>query len=467
MVGCLGLAILGGAVLLFLFRSGQGNPTITVPTPLKPDDLEPQLRAYVEEKVRWVREAPRDPHRHVTLGLVYAANGLWAEARSAFENVVRFTPEAPLAHMYIAVCTQELGETLQALDLFRRLTRQFPTFPQGFYRLGEASLRAGLTDEAQQAFARLTQLEPREWRGHAGLGEVFLRRGDPAAAAHQLERALELDPNARIAHYLLGQAYRGLGRLEDAQLHLSLGLDAQHYPMPDPWAETAADHMRLLPDQMEIATRFVQAGRAPAAIRLLETALDYQPTNSSLSISLANTYTAAGAPEKAQVLLRKVLEVDPRNVPAQIALSTSLHACEEDAEALEWANQAVALAPDSAPAHLAKANALLGLEQDREALEAIEAAARCDPKNGELRLEMGDVWLRNLNRPDEALRHYEAAANLSPALVSAHVRLATLYAEAGRTNDARSAIERIRRLDPASPTLPLLESGLNAPVQTP
>jgi len=464
---CIALALLGVIAWRGLLKSGTVGPTVTVPTPANPNDLEPQLRSYVEEKVRWVREAPQDPRRQATLGLVYAANNLWSEARTTFENVVRLTPQEPLAHLYVAVCTQELGEPDQALELFRRLTAQFPGSPQGFYRLGESTLRAGRTDEAQQAFERLTQLAPREWRGDAGLGEVFLRRGDPAAAARHLERAVQLDPAARNAHYLLGQAYRNLGRLDDAQLHLSLGLDARHYPMPDPWSETAPVHMKLLPDQMEIAGQLLQEGRAPAAVRLLETALSFQSTNLSLKISLANTFTAAGLPEKAAPLLRQVLDVDPRSVPALIALSASSHARGQDDEALNWADQAIALAPDTAPAHLAKANALLGLEKDREALADMEAAARCDPKNGTLRLEMGDVWLRNLNHPDEALRCYETAAQLEPALVSAQVRLAKLHTEGARTNQARSAIERIRKLDPANSTLPMLESALRAPAQTP
>jgi len=467
MVACLGLALLGLLALLLLSKSRTVGPTVGVPTPLNPRDLEPQLRSYVEGKVRWVREAPQDPRRQATLGLVYAANGLWAEARTTFENVVRLTPQEPLAHLYMAVCTQELGEPDGALELLRRLTAQFPGFPQGFYRLGESALRAGRTDEAQPAFERLTHLAPQEWRGYAGLGEVFLRRGDPAAAARHLERAVQLDPAARNAHYLLGQAYRNLGQLDDAQLHLSLGLDARHYPMPDPWSESAHVHMKLLPDQMEIAGQLLQEGRAPAAVRLLETALNFQPTNLSLKISLANTFTAAGLPEKAPPLLRQVLDVDPRSVPALIALSASNHARGQDDEALNWADQAIALAPDTAPAHLAKANALLGLEKDREAIAALEAAARCDPKNGSLRLEMGDVWLRNLNHPEEALRCYETAAQLEPALLSAQVRLAKLYTEGARTNQARSAIERIRKLDPANSTLPMLESALGAPAQTP
>ena len=176
---CLALALLGGLAWMVLSKPRPVAPGITVPTPANPNDLEPQLRSYVEEKVRWVRDAPQDPRRQATLGVVYAANGLWAEARAAFENVVRLTPEEPLAHLYMAVCAQELGAPEQALELFRRLTRRFPGFPQGFYRLGEAALRAGRTDEARQAFERLTQLAPQEWRGHAGLGEVALRLGDP------------------------------------------------------------------------------------------------------------------------------------------------------------------------------------------------------------------------------------------------------------------------------------------------
>jgi tetratricopeptide (TPR) repeat protein len=156
------LAITLSATALY-FRNA--TPLPEVPTPSDLSKLEPQLREYVEEKVKWVRAAPRDARRQATLGLVYAANSLWPEARLAFRNAVQLNPKEPLAHLYAAVSTQETGDFDEALNLYRQLTLQFPNFAPGFYRLGEALLRAGAVAEAETAFRQLITLAPQEWRG--------------------------------------------------------------------------------------------------------------------------------------------------------------------------------------------------------------------------------------------------------------------------------------------------------------
>src|SRR6476469_4191080 len=72
-------------VLLALFVR-ELTPPPSVPSPKNLDRLDPQLRAYVVEKVAWANAAPREARRHAVLGMVYAANGLWAEARICFQN---------------------------------------------------------------------------------------------------------------------------------------------------------------------------------------------------------------------------------------------------------------------------------------------------------------------------------------------------------------------------------------------
>ena len=108
--------ILAAAAALALRAFLTPPPDVTVPP--DPAKLEPQLRAYVADQIRAVLAAPRDPQRRVALALTYAANGLWTEARRAFQDVVRLLPHEPLAHMYYAVACQELGEKDGPPDAF-------------------------------------------------------------------------------------------------------------------------------------------------------------------------------------------------------------------------------------------------------------------------------------------------------------------------------------------------------------
>jgi tetratricopeptide (TPR) repeat protein len=452
---CSGLLVAIGLI------SRRAPPVLEIPVPRDLEKLDPQLRAYVVEKVAWVREKPADVHRHATLGMVYAANSLWNEALVAFQNAVQLNSKEPLARLYIAVSEQELGNNNEAMELFRQITSQFPDFAPGFYRLGDTMLRSGRVDEAEPPFKRLVTMVPREWRGYAGLGEIKLRKGDFAEAAKFLEKSVQLDPNAKLAHHLLGLAYRGLGRLADARLEMSLGVNNKHYPMEDAWAATAAQHMKLLPDLFEIAREYEEAGNPAAAVTILEQARAYHPNDTGVMTHLAGAYHAAGQPQKARELLLEVIKRDDHNLPAFTTLAFCCVESGLNEESLAHADRAVTLDPGNTQAHRAKANALLAMERDQEALDALETALRCDPRNAGIEIEIGDIYLSNLNRPAEALLRYRRAVQADPTLVAAYVRIAQMHIEQSQFDEARTAISMIRKLSPTHPALALLEEQLH------
>ncbi len=458
----LALVTLAATVLgVWRFYSKRSESQVSIPVPADLDRLDPQLRAYLREKLNWAREKPRDANRQAILGLVYAANSLWQPAREAFRNAARLDAAQPLAQMYIAVATQELGDLVGAIKLYRELTLRFRDFAPGYYRLGDALLRAGEVAEAESAFGRLVTLAPQEWRGYAGLGEIKLRRGEYAEAAKQLEHAIRLAPDEKIAHHLLGLAYRGLGRTEDAAIELSRGLNAEHYPMPDAWSATAPQHMKLLPDLFDMARQNTAAGQPAKAVEILEGALTFHPGDIGVMNHLAAAYDQSGQPQKGRDLLLEVIQKDNRNLPAYVALSYNCTALGVYDDAISYASRAVELATNNAQAHLAKANALLAAERDSEALAALESAFLCDPKNADIQMTMGDVCLQNLDRPNEAMNHYQSAVELDPALVSGYVRIAQLNIEQGEYNQAHAAIQTIQRIAPGNPALAVLEDRLS------
>ncbi|MBI4660390.1 MAG: tetratricopeptide repeat protein [Verrucomicrobia bacterium] len=455
------LCLLAVAIASFVIVRTILQPSPPIPVPANLVKLEPQLRAYIVEKVDWVRKSPRDMKRHATLGIVYAANSLWQEARMAFTNAARLNPQEPLAPMYVGVATLELGEIEAALKIFRHLAVQFPSFAPGFYRLGEALLRTGDPRGAEDSFRRLIHLAPNEWRGYAGLGDARLRQNDPAEASEWLRKALQLDPSSKIAHHLLGRACRELGRNDEAELELLLGQRAEVFPIPDAWSETASEHMKLIQDQLEVANQSSQAGNPGKAVEILLRALSYNPTNVTLLNNLAIAFNRSGQPQKAYPLLSKVLESHSRYLPACITMSFTSQMLGRNDEALAYADRAIALDANTAQAHLAKANALLAAERDAEAIAALQDAHRCDPQNAEILVELGDVYWRNLKQPGQAREHYRQAVQLNRAFVGAHARLAELAIERGDSVEAGAAIDMLRKLAPTEPGLSVLERRLN------
>lgn len=442
--------------------SCRPQPPPAVPLPSQLERLEPQLRAHIQEHLKQLRATPWDAQRHATLGLIYAANGLWPEAHLAFSNAVKLKADFPLARLYMGLAAQESGHLGEAIEQFATLTREFPQFAPAQFHLGDALLRAGRADQAEVPFRRLTELAPSEWRGFAGLGDVKVRQGKYAEATSLLEHAVELDPDAKIAHHLLGLAYRGLGRMAEAERELRLGLDAVFYPIANGWSEAMVGHVKLLQEQIELAQQLAVSGRSADAVALLEEARRWHPDNLSVLSNLGFAYNQAGQPEKGRAVLLQAAAINDRHLNTQVFLSESCLELNLLDEALAHANRALELAPHLPQSHLAKANVFFAQARHAEALEELKAAHRCDPQNPAIALDIGDTFSRLLGRPAEALEYYERATKSDPTSVEAWLRLADLQVQLGNPAAARKALDAARPLAPNSPALAAIQQRLEA-----
>ena len=190
-----GLPILLVSVLFLLSACRRAAPP-AVGDPATDTGLDPAVRAHIGSWVAAAKAQPSDARVRAHLGIALAANGLWKEARSAFQATAVLDPDEPLAPMYAAAALQELSDAPGSLREFKELAQRFPGFAPIWYRVGEANLRAGELQPAEQAFTTLTRLAPKESRGALGLAEVHFRRGESAQALPLAEQALRLDPGS-------------------------------------------------------------------------------------------------------------------------------------------------------------------------------------------------------------------------------------------------------------------------------
>lgn len=442
------LALLaGGAVWAY-----RRPPLLPIPTPANLGTLDPQVRQHLAQIVRRIGEAPRDPEPRADLGLAFAVNGLWSEARVSFLDSLRLGPARPLPLVYAAVALGELGDDTGAIRELRDATRQFPDFAPGWHRLGRALLAAGDPDGARAAFETVTRLAPESWHGWAGIGEACIRAGHATDAIAPLERARQLDPAARSVRHLLGQAYRAAGRTAEADAESAAGKAQSLTPMPDEWSPRALAHMKLVADQIEQADALVARGDPRTAIALLRESLGFHPTNAVVLVSLTRALTADNQAETAWNLLSAALAQRP-DEPLLLGVAVEAAAASgRTNEALALADRAVALTPAAAEAQVARANALLGAGRDADAAEALRAAIRLAPSLASLRTQLGDLLRHNLARPDEARALYAEALRLDPLDLGTRFRLADLEVAANHPDEAARQIEGLRALgaDPAA-----------------
>lgn len=458
------VALLGAglAAAAWLIAPRWFAPPPPIAAPVQLASLDPQVRDHLEGLARQAARHPRDPAFRAELGLAFAVNDLWKEARQSFLDALQLGDRDPLTRMYLAAAEQEGGEPEAGLATLQRLVEDQPGFAPAWQRLGLAQLARGDAGAAAAAFTRVTQLAPEAWHGWAGLGEAQLRQQQTTAAVASLQEALRKDPGARPAHHLLGQAWRALGRTNEAALALQAGHGQTIPPMPDAWTERAFGHMRLLPDQFDRAGEWMAQGDPLQAVRLLQPALEYHPTNVAVAIRLAEALTAAEQAADARKLLAPFLDADPRNLALLTAAAHAAASAGQADEAAALASRALEINPDRVESHVALADARLAAGRDREAADILAQAIRLSPRNPALLLQLGDLLHHNLQDAAAALTRYEQALAADPLNPAALERVAGCRLELGQTEGVAGLIDRHLALTGPGPVVDELRRRLAA-----
>ena len=430
--------------------------------PLSGAALDPAVRALVDEHLAPAREHPEDPELHATLGLVYEANAMWPEAARSFEHAAALEPDEPLWRLHQAIALQELGERERSLALLTAVAAELPDSAAVQQRLGEVLLGSGQVDAARERFRTTIRLDEERAEGWTGLGSAELQGGDAAAAASALERALRLDPTYKTAHYLLGSAYRELGRTEDAERELALGLEGRLRYLPDPLSGELRRFAVASTTRAQLALAHLEGGRAQRALNILEELHRLHPEDVTLLNNLSIALQRSGDPARAHEMLLEAQRLDPAEVTTWINLASYLLDQGMSARALEHADRAVELGPALAKTHLVRARVLLRQQRAEEALVELATSVRLDPRGAEALRLAGETALA-LQRFDEARAHFDALVRLRPTDPLARVGLAEIALGSGDRPGAERALAEARRIAPDHPRVVELARRLEIP----
>jgi len=414
--------VVAGAAAFSLLR---GGPEITVVQP--PDvGLLPQMQSHIEQYVARAEALPDDADRHGQLGIAYAANGLWSEARACFRNVMLLDPQHMLGRYHWILALQHIGEPDVAVSELKSFTRDFPDFAPGHQRLGVALLGSGDLDGAESSFRCFIELRSTLSLGFQGLGDVQFRRGDYAAAKGSLEKALAIDARSAQTRYLLGMTLRELGELDRVAELLQDAHSFQEY-LTDPWTQQFANHSKDLGDMVRRAEQLAQAERLDESASMMQEALAWQPRNVSLLNNLAGVRRRLRQIPEARSLLERALEIDVERFETHMNLALVEGEEGKIAPALERIDHAIDLAPDVAYVRFCKGNLL-------------QAAGR----------------------PSEARDAFRSALTIDRNFIEAHVGVATSSAAMNQWEAARAALEAARRINSQHPLVQQLAAQMAA-----
>ena len=259
-----------------------------------------------------------------------------------------------------------------------------------------------------------------------------LQRGQLEVAERQFESARELDPTHPYSWIGLSQVAAGRGEIITA---LELAREA---------ADRAPDHpgVALLEGRLLARLR-----RVDSALEALERARALGPEVSDPWVLAALLLRDAGRPDEAVELLEEAISSGVTDPAAVEQLGLLLLDTERFEQAADLASNHLEHQPDngSLVAIHGIALARLGERQEDAAPQLLRALELGSAHRGQIRLELGALWIE-AGRLQEAGEQLELAARDLPHSAEVHYRLATVRRLLGNGEGARAALERFQEL---------------------
>lgn len=143
------------------------------------------------------------------------------------EKAVELDSRLPLVHFLLGEIYLYRSNLPSAVHEFESEIKWNPGHAASYDRLADAYLRMARLDEAEKLLKRSLLLDSNSTGPYILLGKLQLKKKDYRQAKMYLERAVKMDPNNFISHHLMGEAYRGAGKLDEAEHELKLAEQLQ------------------------------------------------------------------------------------------------------------------------------------------------------------------------------------------------------------------------------------------------
>jgi tetratricopeptide (TPR) repeat protein len=254
------------------------------------------------------------------------------------------------------------------------------------------------------------------------------------------------------------------------------------------FCEIVSDEPRRHPALHHLGLLMHQTGANDQAAALIEHAIALDPGIAAYHYDLSVILLALGQAEPAAASLQRALKIDPDLLDAHINLSSTLRNLGRPEEALISARRAVELKPDSYAARIAAGTILMALNRLAEAESEFQQARLLEPTSSDALINLGAVAfaegkfdlaaefcrqallhapdnaqthsnlagaLRMLERPEEALDHYDRALALGKPYPETRINRSFLllslgrYAEGWEAYEARHEMAPLPDIDPA------------------
>jgi len=327
------------------------------------------------------------------LGMVYQSLQFEDSAAAAYSNAKTLKPDDPRWHHFLAFLYQEKGDPDRAISEYLRVLQLAPDYLAARTRLGLLFYTLDRKVEAEEEFVVVLAQRPNDAAVITGLGRIAMDEGRYQEAIERFERAFELDYQANQLHYLLGLAYRQIGDMAQARLHMDEAGD-RIARIEDPWLITMQTHSQGADFYLGQGLMAAQGRMMKDAFNMFQLAALVDPNDPRAYVSMARASLAMGNLEAAEDFLGRALAIAPDDPNALFNVGLMNDQGGDTDTAIEYYQRAIEAQAGFADPMIYLGNALMRKGKYAEAASFYAQASQ-------------------LHKQDAAVLHLEALAHLA------------------------------------------------------
>lgn len=388
---------------------------------------------------------PRDPKAVGAFAMTLHAYQQYEAAERAY-SLAHLLDAQNFDWLYLLGAVQmQLGKFDDAAKSFRSAL-QIHADTAAELRLAQSLTAIPRWDEAGVVYRHILEGHPDSPQAFYGLGRVQSAAGDHASAAQSYAKACDLFPSYGAAHFALAGELRRLGRMAEAEQHLSEYAKAMTVepPLDDPLFKRIHELNQGVQVHIQRGMELEKAGNLSEAIREEEEALAVDPDNVQVHVNLVSLYGRTGDATKAKQHFDAAIKLNPGRPDAWYDYGVLLFSDRNYVEAERAFNQAVKIDPYYAEAH--NNLGVIYEQQGRldDAAGEFRKAIDDRPDFPLARFHLGRI-LVNQEKYPEAIEQFQKTLQPEGEQTPVYLyALAATYARAGDREHAFSYMEKAR-----------------------
>ena len=303
------------------------------------------------------------------------------------------------------------GNTLEALHYLEPLISKYPIHTELRYSLTVAQRLLGQLPSALNSARAILDQAPRYGRAHQELGYIFLALGQDENAIVAFLHAVEYNPGLLSSW----QQLRLLIPAEDREQRTRIDANIRY--------------LQSLPAPLLGVVSMRHEKKRRKAEQACRNYLREHPKDVEGMRLLALIASEQGMLDDAEFILESAVEFEPTNERVRLSYVDVLHKRQKYDKSLKQAEQLCRSDPQNQTYRLAHANQLAGLGEYQRALIVYDEILKCYPQSA---LASPRLWLsrghalKTHGRVDEAINSYQQSYGLKPDFGDAYWSLANL-----------------------------------------